>query len=393
MTQTCLLRGTRANDCAGLRTRLLTWLMLALATGTFGCRACPERDPALGQPAASTSVAWQESRAALTSGDWKVAIELLGAVIEGSPRFVKGHLLYQDVMAAEGHQAELQSVYEKRASRSGLDRALWARIAPHGKRTEYLQLAETQEPDNPWIQYALGFERLNRSDMEPARRHLERATWLDPDLPESRLALAVLYEKLVKNESAAEQYEAYLDRCPLDGLRWLKLAMVRQTNKDEDGAIEAYRKVVGIDGRDIEAAIRRRDVILTGEQLRRYQERYPLRYTARVNLSEIFVNRKQYAQARSLLEAALSENPDLPDAHFNLGIVHERLSLGSGTQNKKNNRSLPNSHAEQADHHWSRYLELGGHQQERVRGWLEALRARNPDPFGPQPKSTSRADS
>jgi len=345
--------------------------------GLWGCPLAPRRDPALFGPAAGTETDWDAALAALDRDDLPEAVRRLRAVRDASPRFVKVHLLYQDTMIALGNELEVREDYESKHERSALWLVLYARLAPDPERIPLLEQAVEREPDLAWAHYALGFERLYRADREPAGIHLRRAIELDPEMPEARVALARLHLQGGDPARAVEQYERYLELCPKDALRWLKLGIAAS---DEEQAYRAFVTVLAITRDELERAIHRRDVILTPEQLKRYERRCSVRYAARISLSELLMARGNYPQAVGVLEEAVAENPECPDAHFNLGIAYEKLSrLTSGSEAAGPGRA--SNFAEKADHHWTRYLALGGEQRERVRGWLEDLRKRV-DPAG-----------
>jgi len=331
----------------------------------------------------SDALEWQYAVRALEKDDLPAALPHLRAVTQGSPRFVKAHLLYQDTMIVLGNEKEVRDEYRDRRGDSGLALALYARVAPEGTGVSLLEQAVAREPDNPWIQYALGFERLGRSDLRGARRHLERSLCLDPDLSDAHAAMARLYRSEIDQDSEAYALRRYLKLSPLDALRWLKLGILYHGAGDEDDAIEAYTKALSVERGEFVKAIRRRDVNLTRDQLRAFEARCSVAYVARVNLSELYMERHEYPKVIAVLEQAVAAEPRCPDAHFNLGIAYWKLSLEAGK--KRGTGSNPRRRAdliEKAVHHWTQYRELGGLQQERVRDWLDKLAIEDPDPFG-----------
>jgi len=354
-----------------------------LILGAAGCRSCPPPDPDLFRPTPSVSRDWEAALRALEKNEFQVATPLLHTVTQGAPRFVKAHLLYQDAMIVLGNEKEVREEYRDRRSDSGLALALYARVAPEGRGIALLEQAVVREPENPWINYALGFERLSRSDRKGAHQHLERALCLDPDLPEARAAMARLCRIELDQDGEAAAYDAYLRISPLDALRWLKLAILRHGAGDANEAIEAYTKVLTINRDDFLKAIRRRDVILTEDQLRSFEGRCSVPYRARVNLSELYLEREGYPKVIAVLEEAVASDSRCPDAHFNLGIAYWKLSRevgkkrGSGAHQRRRADLI-----EKAVYHWTQYRELGGLQQERVRDWLNQVAIEDSDPFG-----------
>jgi tetratricopeptide (TPR) repeat protein len=352
------------------RRAIPAFLAALWAIGLWGCPLAVRRDPEMYRPTAGAEAEWEDALAALDRGDLPEAVRRLRAVRDASPRFVKAHLLYQDTMIALGNEDEVRKDYESKRDRSALWLTLYARLAPDPDRIPLLEQAVEREPDLAWAHFALGFERFYREEREPARVHLRRAVELDPEMPEARVALARLHLKGGDRAGAVEQYRRYLELCPKDALRWLKLGIAVD---DQEQALGAFVAVLAVTREELERAIHRRDVSLTMEQLRWYEKRCSVRYAARVSLSEILIARGNYAQAVGVLEAAVAENPECPDAHFNLGIAYEKLSrLTTGSDPAGPGRA--SNFAEKADYHWTRYLALGGEQRERVRAWLEDLR-------------------
>jgi tetratricopeptide (TPR) repeat protein len=265
--------------------------------------------------------------------------------------------------------------------RSGLDLALYARVNTRASRVALLEDAVRREPDCAYTHFFLGWERLRLMELEPARDRLRRALELDPELAAAWIALARLRVRELDFTGAAEATRRYLEKCPLDAIHWFKLGHYLQSTGEEEQAVEAYREAIRIRPAAMRAAIRRRDVLITEEQRRRFERPWSIGYQARINLADLWIEDGQLPRAIALLKKAVALDPERPEAHYTLGVAHERLARADAGRRDPASRSRRAGHLEKAGRHWRRYLELGGARQERVRGWLEKLREEDPDPF------------
>lgn len=358
-------------------------LVLALLlVCAVGCRSRPDPEPALYAPDPAVGGPWAQAIGNLEQGERMLAIVPLRTVLECSPRFVKAHLLYQDAMIAIGKSTEVEAEYVRERERSGLALALYARVTTRGSRVALLEQAVAREPECAWTRYALGFERLRLLDLEPARVQLDHARELGPELAEAWEATARLRMRRFDPAGAAHALEQYLRLCPLDAVHWFKLGTYFHSIGDTEGAVRAYRRVTQISPDELTAAIRRRDVVLQEEQRRRFEPDCPVGYEAHLNLAEIRIRQGRIAVAIAQLVRAVALDETCPKAHYSLGIAYEQLGQAEAGRDDPTSVARGANYLEQAGHHWNRYLELGGSQRERVRGWLNALRERDSDPFG-----------
>ncbi len=312
---------------------------------------------------------WRDARQALQAGDRPAAIEHLRRIRRDAPRFVRAHLLYQDVLVDSGRADQIASEYRPPPIRDGVSLLLFARVA-RGRaggddrldsrgRIQLLEEAIEIEPGLAWAHYALGFEFERIQEFDRALESLKQAVRIDPQLPEAHVALADLYYRTGEPRRAIEHYGAYLDRCPRDAPRWFRLAFLYQGQGRIEAAESCYRKVLGTDLPVVRAAIRTGSIALRESQLDRLEQRAPVWYSARVNLSELLIEAGRDREAVDVLQPALRDWPERPDAHYNLGIAYERLG------------NLERAHA-----HWENYLALGGTQRTRVASWIEEVTAR-----------------
>lgn len=365
-----------------IRRRGRILVLAVIIAGVAGCESQPRRNPALYEPDPSVTSEWDTAVGLLEQGKRAEAVAPLRAVLGRSPRFVKAHLLYQDTMIGTGQRAEVESEYARNRERTGLALALFARVATRGSRVALLEDAVAREPDCPWTRFALGFERLRLLDLEPAEVQLRRARELDPKLAEAWMATAMLRMRRFDPAGAATATERYLAQCPLDAIHWFKLGCFHHSVGEVEEAVKAYRKAVRIRPETLTAAIRRRDVVVTEEQRRRFEASCSVGYAALLNVAEIRIEERRIPRAIALLERAVALDKDCPEAHYSLGIAYENLGLAETRRKDPASAARAANYLEQAGRHWRLYLELGGGQQERVRGWLDNLRRRDSDPFG-----------
>lgn len=313
---------------------------------------------------------WRDARQALQAGDRPAAIDHLRHIRREAPRYVRAHLLYQDVMIDSGRADHVAREYRPPPIQDGVSLLLYARVA-RGRtvggddrldsrgRIQLLEEAIGIEPGLAWAHYALGFELERIQEFDRARDALEQAVRIDPDLPEAHVALAGLHYRTGESRRAIQHYVAYLDRCPRDAPRWFRLALLYQGQGRREQAESCYRKVLDTDLPVVRAAIRTGAIALREAQLDRLEQRAPVWYSARVNLSELLIEVGRDRDAVDVLQPALRDWPERPDAHYNLGIAYERLG------------DLESAHA-----HWENYLALGGTQRARVASWIEDITAR-----------------
>ncbi|MFA5515328.1 MAG: XrtA/PEP-CTERM system TPR-repeat protein PrsT [Desulfuromonadales bacterium] len=121
-------------------------------------------------------------------GNQKRAVDYYQRVLRGDPDFVPAlnNLAY--------HYAELA---EHR--REALDMAL---------------RAYRSQPENPWILDTLGYVFLRNERFDDARRMLEKAAALLPDVPTVHYHLALAYERLGKNDDSVRALRRAIDHGP-----------------------------------------------------------------------------------------------------------------------------------------------------------------------------------
>lgn len=123
------------------------------------------------------------------------------------------------------------------------------RLEKDGQLAEAIALyhdALLEAPDQALILCSLGLAYLRNEDLVPARRYLIKATNLDSDYYQSRLALGYIYQQKEAYPRALQQLEAGFKLLPtLEG--GYLLAEAREQSGDKEGAHRLYLAVAKAD--------------------------------------------------------------------------------------------------------------------------------------------------
>lgn len=133
--------------------------------------------------------------------------------------------------------------------------------------------------------------------------------------------------------AAAQALETLRSQRPEVARIHSRLGWVRQQQGDRDAAITLYREAVALD---------------PGESL-----------TVN-NLALLLKEDKAFAEAAALLKDGLRYSPEVPELHYNLGVLYELYLLD----------------LEAALMHYRRYRDLSGQEDKRVAGWIADLERR-----------------
>lgn len=95
-----------------------------------------------------------------------------------------------------------------------------------------------------WAKYGLARILIRRKHYDDAEKLLESIIKKDPDQVEAMDLLALVLQKLEKNKAAQASIEQAISRSPNSLLRQKQLAELCAENKNSEGAIEAYQKVI-----------------------------------------------------------------------------------------------------------------------------------------------------
>jgi arylsulfatase A-like enzyme/Tfp pilus assembly protein PilF len=168
----------------------------------------------------------------------------------------------------------------------------------------------------------------NRVDEAIAK--VRRALAADPQIVEAHTMLGNLSVKAGRLSEAAAAYRQALAIDPENHGAIFSLAITYKNMGRLEDAEAGFERLRALDARDTRAAfqladirIRRRDFAgaeaLLNEALETRTERAPLM----VKLAECYIETNRASEGEKLLREALTLRPDVPDAHFALGVLHE----------------------------------------------------------------------
>jgi Flp pilus assembly protein TadD len=172
--------------------------------------------------------------------------------------------------------------YQLRAAEEVLKR--WIRDAPTDARP-YFWSAEVER-------------RKATPDQDVLIDNYEKAVRLDPAMDQARLPLAEQYLKAHRNDDAAREYAAYVQRHPDDPEAHLGLGQIAAENGDEGEAIR---------------------------ELDRAAELAPGDHRPLVERGKLELHRGRVREALTFFSRAVEVNPTEPEVHYQRGLVLTRL--------------------------------------------------------------------
>jgi tetratricopeptide (TPR) repeat protein len=209
----------------------------------------------------------------------------------------------------------LGRLYRLRRNFQGLDRVL--RDASGGPLN----------PDSAYVLYQVTFERGELAEAEALARELLET---EPGQLRGILALAGVYEKTSKFDSAESTVRRGLEAFPNHFLLFMRLAEIERARGNRSGEISVYREILEghpdhygilarlgqaqIDGNDIDGAI---------ETFGRLVERYGDDTISLRRLASLEFSAGRYESAAARLEAVLARDADQPELAFALGQIRK----------------------------------------------------------------------
>ena len=174
--------------------------------------------------------------------------------------------------------------------------------------------------------YGLGLELLERGQLLPAEKHLERAAEIRPENVQVMNALGMLLAKKGNLFDAAAMYRKALKLKPNSTDLHNHLGMTLADQGKVDEAMQHVQEAVRLDP-DYGPAYNNIGLVLkksghiTGamKAFEKALEKEPYLVEAHVNLGNLMESSGKVAQATAHYEDALKFKPDNPDAHFGLG--------------------------------------------------------------------------
>lgn len=228
-------------------------------------------------------------------------------------------------------------------------RALQARADFNGAESRYRQ-AMTAAPNNPQYAYYLGTVLHATSRYGEARSLFERAIELKSDYAAPRIALGkLLYDVDGQAEAAGALLQQALQIAPQAAEARYTLALIHLREGRADEAIALFSQLVQTDTSNAQARaqlglayLQRGDVERAQLELQQAADAQPYYSTAYHGLGQTFIRQgKADIGQRLLLRAqqleeeatqltphlnALRQNPNQPQAHYNLAIMYARFS-------------------------------------------------------------------
>jgi len=284
-----------------------------------------------------------------SSDEFNQAIEQADAILQRQPERWEGYVIRARALESLQRADEARAAYEKAVElapdRTDVLRGLAAFLARSGDRAAaeplFRQLVEKDPSAQSWMQLG-AFLALDRSRDEEAlqayRKGLEVAT--DEEKPDAYQRLASFYyererydeaEKVLQEgleatsdnldvmyalarfyhsrgdkKRADEMIEEAAKSKPGEVAPYLILSAYRGRNGDAAGALEAAESAIAVDPENKQARLRKAELL--------------------VDLGVKQGSQDQIAQARSIVDAVLAQDPKMPEALF----VRGKIELGEG---------------------------------------------------------------
>lgn len=203
----------------------------------------------------------------------------------------------------------------------------------------HLAAAARSDPDNPEIRFDLGMALMRLEEPLEAAGHFYRALQLEPENQRHRAELAEAYIALRWYDEAAGELEKLTEIYPDSAHLWIRLGYALNHGRMFTGAIAAYERALELQpdneqfARNLASAVLNRGAELQqqGEfddaraMYRRARIIYPPGWVALNNLAALEMELENWERAYDILAPALMMHPNVPQLHFNMGLVKERF--------------------------------------------------------------------
>jgi tetratricopeptide (TPR) repeat protein len=194
---------------------------------------------------------------------------------------------------------------------------------------ECVQQLVVRDPNLAVSQLLLGTTLAAGGDTAQAESALNKAIKLQPDSQAAYLLLAQLYVQAGQSQKALEQLQVALDKDPNDETAMMLKALIDTSQKDFEGARDAYEKVLVI-APDNGMALNNLACIYA-DNLNELDEAYPLARRAREvipsdpsiadTLGWILYRRGEYTPALLALRESAAKLTSVPEVQFHLGMA------------------------------------------------------------------------
>lgn len=312
------------------------------------------------------------------SGKFEDAVVCARELVDAHPGNLPAHVAYQDLQIALGKGDELVQTY-RRASKApdagADDQYLLARLLHGRDAVRSYRAALKESPDHFWALCGLGSELTSMGKLDDAAATLERAAELDqksavpcnllgrlaerqgaaglaekhyrkaieldPDLTLARVNLGVLLVGLERRDEARKTLTAAAERAPADPMPLLGLGVAAQSAGDNEGAAGWFEKATQLDTNSVtslnllaNAYIQLGRLDNAEKALDAALDRNSDHAETRVNKAHLHLLRGENSLAEVEAKAAIEARPELPEAHFMLGLCYERENESKKAENE-----------------------------------------------------------
>ncbi len=180
---------------------------------------------------------------------------------------------------------------------------------------DVFRAASERYPRSPRLMIGLGMALYARGLYEDAINALLKAADLDPSDPRCYLFLSRAYESSPSQANEViQRFQRYAELQPDNAFAQYYYAMSLWKGKQADGA--------GFDAKTVEALLKK-SIALNGSIAE-----------AHLQLGNLYSGEHLYAESIPEYTSALSLNPDLPDAHYRLGVDYVHLGQKDRAQDE-----------------------------------------------------------
>jgi len=194
-----------------------------------------------------------------------------------------------------------------------------------------LKRVEAEDPNLYVVPFMLGEEALDRQQWGDAATHLQKALQLNPEFDQAMTALGRALKELGREAEAETWIKKAIAQNPRNFKAWYELGWLQARSKPTE-ALQALRKTVEIQPN---FALAYREMGMLEFQAKDYPNAAEhLQKAVDLGLEKPFLlnylgisysTTGQLKKAVSCYRRALELNPDLAEAHLNLGFAYERL--------------------------------------------------------------------
>jgi arylsulfatase A-like enzyme/Tfp pilus assembly protein PilF len=178
-------------------------------------------------------------------------IEARRAVSVVGDRRPEARLILADILIARGEPGQAAESLSRAIDEGIRDEAIVAKLAMTHLRLGEIDNAETvlqgfDDTEDPGVLVALGRTAMARGRLEEAKRWLERAHRVAPTDPTVKLNLGIAAMSLGRLAEAENYFEQAVAGNPASFDGWNALGSVRGSQRDPEGAIEAWERALRI---------------------------------------------------------------------------------------------------------------------------------------------------